>query len=121
MRWAIVILSGCLLIGGATLGCIDVPSDPVVTIDPETGLATVKVPEWKPSVAETVKQGAEIGLDAIETILLGGGSAASVLAALFGIKKGVKAKQAANEKKKQALVEEIAKYNATNGNGNASG
>lgn len=121
MRWAIFVMSATLLMGGAMFGCMEVPSEPVVSIDPETGTATIKVPEWKPSVAETVKQGAEIGLDALETILIGGGSAASVLASLFGIKKAVKAKKAANEKKKVDLAKAIAEYNAAANGNDATG
>ncbi len=55
--------------------------------------------------------------------MLGGGSAAAVLAAILGIPKGIKAKKAANERKKVDLAKKIAEFNARaqNGNGNETG
>jgi hypothetical protein len=111
LKGALIAISGILLIVGGLIGCMEVPAEPVIDIDPETGIATVRVPEWKPSVAETIKTGAEIGLSALEQILIGGGSLAGVLAAVFGVPKAVKAKKAANEKKKVELAKEIAKAN----------
>ena len=91
--------------------CVEVPSDPVVTVDPVTGIATIELPEWKASVSETILAVAEEGLTALDTIILGGGSLAAIIAAAFGVKKGVAVRKQAQEKKKVALTEEIKRVN----------
>ena len=91
--------------------CVETPSDPVVTVDPVTGIATIQMPEWKPSVSETILAVAEEGLTALDTIILGGGSLAAIIAAAFGVKKGVAVRKQAQEKKKVALTEEIKRVN----------
>ena len=70
-----------------------------------------ELPEWKASVSETIMAVAEEGLTALDTIILGGGSLAAVIAAAFGVKKGVAVRKQVQEKKKVALTEEIKRVN----------
>lgn len=107
----IVLLGLIVAVSYLLCACVEVPSDPVVTVDPVTGIATIELPEWKPSVSETIIAVAEEGMTALETILLSGGSLAGVLAAALGVKKGVAVRKQAQEKKKVALTEEIKRVN----------
>ena len=79
-----------------------------VEVDPVTGVVAMPIPNYSTSISETVKAGAEEGMSFLEGIAVGGGSLASVIAAVFAAIKRTKRRMRVKEENDARFAKAVA-------------